>query len=290
VTLAWKLKKGEPFYQEMTTDVTQKMTVMGQNITQKQKVTFYFTWAPVAKDEDGNWTVKQKIEGVKMEIEIGGNKIPFDSTKKGPGLNPLSNFFKALVGSEFMLTFDKNMKISSFEGRDQFLKNLIKKNQEMEPLLKTILSDEALKQMSDPGFAAIPDKPVKKGDTWLKTTMLNMGPIGSFDTNYKYTYEGPDEKKLQRIKVDSTLKYVPPGPNAGSGLPFKILKADLNSKESKGEILFDSEKGRVASSNMTMKMAGTLTIEIGGMSSDVTLDQTQTTTVKTSDENPIGKK
>jgi hypothetical protein len=41
---------------------------------------------------------------------------------------------------------------------------------------------------------------------------------------------------------------------------------------------------------MTMKMAGTLTIEIGGMSSDVTLDQTQTTTVKTLDENPIGKK
>src|SRR5229473_3334876 len=72
VTLAWKLKKGEPFYQEMTTDVTQKMTVMGQNITQKQKVTFYFTWAPVAKDEDGNWTVKQRIDALKMEVEIGG--------------------------------------------------------------------------------------------------------------------------------------------------------------------------------------------------------------------------
>jgi hypothetical protein len=290
VELKWKFEKGKPFYQEMTTDTTQKMTVMGQNITQVQKVTFFLSWTPVDKDKDGNWTVKQKIDGLKMEIEIGGNKIPFDSTKDTGGTNPLSDFFKALVGSEFTLTIDKDMKITKIEGRDEFLKKLVKENQAMEPLLRTILSDEALKQMSDPAFAAIPDKPVKKGDTWEKKTTLNMGPIGSFDTVYKYTYDGQDDKKLHKIKVDSTLKYVPPGPNAGGALPFKILKADLNSKESKGEILFDSEKGRVANSNMTMKLAGTLTIEIGGMSSDVTLDQTQTTTVKTSDENPIPKK
>jgi len=289
VTLAWKLKKGEPFYQEMTTDTTQNMTVMGQKITQAQKVTFYLSWTPVDY-KDGNWTIKQKIEGVKMEIEIGGNKIPFDSTKKGPGLNPLSNFFKALVGSEFTLVFDPDMKISKIEGRDKFLKKLVKENQAMEPLLNTILSDEALKQMSDPAFGVIPNKAVKKGDSWEKKSILNMGPIGSFNTTYRCRYEGPDENHLQRIKVDPILEYLPPGPNAGGALPFKILKADLNSKESKGDILFDSEKGRVRKSMIALRLAGRLTIEIGGMSSDVTLDQTQTTTVKTSDENPIGKK
>ena len=144
--------------------------------------------------------------------------------------------------------------------------------------------------MSDPAFSVVPDKSVKKGDSWTKTAVLNMGPIGTFDTNYKYTYEGPDESKLQKIKVDTTLKYNPPGPNAGGTLPFKIVKADLNSKESNGNILFDSTKGRVGGSDMTMHLTGTLTIEIGGMASDVTLDQTQTTKVKTTDENPIGKK
>src|SRR5260370_10398889 len=290
VWIGWKLEVGKTFYQEMTTDTTQTMTVLGQTITQIQKVTYFFSWTPVNHDNGGNWTVKQKIDGLKMEIEIGGNKIPFDSTKDTAGTNPLSDFFKALVGSEFTCTIDKDMKITKIEGRDEFLKKLVKENQAMEPLLKTILSDEALKQMSDPAFAAIPDKAVKKGDSWDKKSTLNMGPIGSFETNYKYTFDGPDEKKLQKIKVDQTLKYVPPGPNAGGALPFKILKADLNSKESKSDILFDSEKGRVGGSNMTMKLAGTLTIDIGGMSSDVTLDQTQTTTVKTSDENPIPKK
>jgi hypothetical protein len=290
VDLKWKFEKGKPFYQELTTETKQDMQVMGQKITQFQKVTFYLSWNPVEQDKDGNWTVKQKIEGLKMEIEIGGNKIPYDSTKEGGPTNPLSDFFKALVGSEFTLTIDKNMKISKIDGRDEFLKKLVKENPQMEPLLKTILSDEALKQMSDPAFSVVPDKAVKKGDTWTKTADLNMGPIGTFKSDYKYTYEGPDESKMQKIKVDTTLKYQPPGPNAGSALPFKILKADLASKESSGTILFDSTKGRVGGSDMTMHLAGTLTIEISGMSSEVTLDQTQTTKVKTTDENPIPKK
>ena len=142
-----------------------------------------------------------------------------------------------------------------------------------------------------PAFAVVPDKAVKKGETWNRKATLNMGPIGTFDTDYKYTYDGADENKLQKIKVETTLKYQPPGPNAGGGaLPFKIMKADLNSKDSNGNILFDGTKGRVSSSNMTMKLTGTLTIEIGGTASDVTLDQTQTTTVKTTDENPISTK
>jgi hypothetical protein len=95
VWIGWKLEVGKIFYQEMTTDTTQTMTVMGQNITQKQKVTFYLSWTPVAKDEDGNWTVKQRIDALNMEIEIGGNKIPFDSTKKGAGANPLSGFLSS---------------------------------------------------------------------------------------------------------------------------------------------------------------------------------------------------
>jgi hypothetical protein len=290
VWIRWKFEVGKPFYEEMITETKQEMKVMGQNISQNQKVTFFLSWNPVEQDKDDNWTVKQKIEGLKMEIAIGGNKILFDSTQKGAGANPLSDFYKALVGSEFTLTIDKNMKIAKIEGRDEFLKKLVKDNPQIEPLLKTILTDEALKQMSDPAFSVVPDKSVKKGDSWTKTAVLNMGPIGTFDTNYKYTYEGPDENKLRKIKVNITLKYNSPDPNAVGVLPFKIMKADLNSKESNGSILFDSTKGRVVSSDMTMHLAGTMTIEIGGMASDVTLVQTQTTKIKTMVENPIGKK
>jgi hypothetical protein len=274
----------------MITETTQDMKIMGQTIAQNQKVTFYLSWNPVEQNKEGNWIVKQKIEGLKMEIEIGGNKIPFDSTKKGAAPQPLSDFYRSLVDSEFTLTIDKNTKITKIKGRDEFLKKLVKENPQIEPLLKTILTDEALKQMSDPAFSVVPAKPVRKGDSWEKIASLGMGPTGSFDTNYKYTYEGRDENQLQRIKVDTTLKYNPPDPNIGWTLPFKIVKADLTSKRSSGNILFDSAKGRMVKSDMTLHLTGTLTISIGGMADEITLDQTQTTKIRMMDDNPIGQK
>src|SRR5262249_31687285 len=155
--------------------------------------------------------------------------------------NPLSDFFKALVGSEFTLTVDKNLKVTKVEGRDKFLENLVKANPQMKPLLEQILSDEALKEMADPTFAAIPNKEVMPGQTWTRDTKLNMGPIGTYENSYKYTYVGPKDK-LQEIKVDTTLKYSPPAENASTGgLPFKIKSADLKSTKATGTILFDAE-------------------------------------------------
>ena len=103
--------------------------------------------------------LEQEIVGVKMDIQIGGNPITFDSTKDSPAANPLSDFFKALVGSEFTLTVSPDFKVTKIEGRDEFLKKLVTANQQMEPMLKQILSDEALKQMADPAFSVVPNKP-----------------------------------------------------------------------------------------------------------------------------------
>ncbi len=41
---------------------------------------------------------------------------------------------------------------------------------------------------------------------------------------------------------------------------------------------------------MTLRLIGILSIEIGGQSTETAINQTQTTTVKTTDTNPIKKK
>jgi hypothetical protein len=287
--LKWKFEKDKPFYQTMTTETKQTMKVMGMDIVQNQAQTFIFSWTPKEQDKDKNWVIAQKIEGVKMNIEIGGNKIAYDSTTDTAPGNPLAEFFKALVGSEFKLTVTPDLKVTKIDGREEFIKKLVQTNQQMEPLLKQILSEEALKEMADPAFAAFPNKPVKKGDTWKKESKLNMGPIGTYDTTYNYTYEGK-EGKLDKIKVDTTLKYSPPGAGSAGSLPFTIVSADLKSSDAKGTVLFDAAAGRLDSSEMGLKLAGKLTVSIGGMNTDVELNQEQKTTVKTSSDNPAAKK
>jgi hypothetical protein len=285
--LAWKFEKDKTFYQTMTTTTEQTMKVMGSDIKQNQTQTFYFSWTPVKQDGD-NWEIDQTILGVKMRIEIGGQPIEYDSTKEQQTTSALSEFFKQLVGSKFTLTVDKDFKVTAIKGRDDFLKKLTNSNPSMEALLKQILSEEALKEMANPTFAAIPNKEVKKGDTWKKESKLEMGPIGRYENTYNYTFDGPDKDKKQKISVKTELKYTPPGNDAsGGGLPFKIKSADLTSKDAGGSILFDAEKGRVEESEMNVKLTGKLSIEIGGQATAVELDQTQKTKVTTSDSNPI---
>jgi hypothetical protein len=295
--LKWKFEVNKPFYQEMTTTTNQTMKVMNSDVVQKQAQTFYFSWTPTAEDKDGNWTIKQTIEGVKMNINIGGQNIDYDSTKEATAQNPLGDFFKQLVSSSFTLTLDKGMKVTKIDGRADFIKKLAAANPQMEPLLNQILSEQALKDMADPTFAAIPNKEVKKDESWTKESKLDMGPIGTYETSYKYTYAGKNtdgatdqDKKLDKIKVETTLKYNPPDPAANSPLPFKIKQAELTSKDAGGTILFNAEKGRIESSSMHLTLTGKLKIEIGGQTTDVDLTQTQTTEVKTSDKNPVEKK
>lgn len=287
--LEWKAFDGkEPFYQKMVTKTEQKMTVMGMEVKQTQEQTFYMQWTPVKSDAT-TWTVTQKISAVMMNINIGGNNITYDSTVKDQPQNPLTDFFSALVGAEFTLTIKKaDMSIEKIDGRKEFIDKLVKTNQQLDTLLKQILSDEALKQMADPTFAAIPPKgEIPKDKTWEKKAELKMGPIGNYDTLYKYTFKSED-KDLVTIDVATTLTYKAPE-SKSTALPFTITKGTLTSKDGKGTIVFDKAKGLIKSSKMDLTLNGELTIEIAGQPTVVTLDQTQSSILETTTTDPLKK-
>ena len=68
-----------------------------------------------------------------------------------------------------------------------------------------------------------------KGDNWDAKSTLDMGPIGKYENTFTYTYDGKNadakddaEKKWDKIKVETELKYTPPDEKAQSGgLPFR---------------------------------------------------------------------
>jgi hypothetical protein len=281
VTLAWKFEKGKTFYQTMKTTTSQTMKVMNNDVTQKQEQTFYFQWT-VVDEKEGKVLLEQKILGVKMDIDIGGSPIKYDSTSAAASnaSNPLSEFFKALVGSKFTVTLDpKTLKISAIEGRKDFVSKLTTANKQMGPLLEKILSEDALKEMAEPTFAVVSNDAVDKGKTWDKTTTLDMGPIGKYVNKYTYTYDGTDEsKKLDKIGVKTQLTYTPPEKTEGvGGLPFRIKSANLQSKNATGTIYFNRDKGRVEKTDMSLDLGGSLEIEIGGQPTKVELNQTHKT-------------
>jgi len=292
VTLKWKFDKDKTFYQTMTTKTVQNMKVMNNDVSQTQNQTFYFSYK-VTDTKADKVTIEQKIIGVKMDIEIGGSKISYDSTKDQAAQIPLGEFFKALTGTTFTIEVDpKTYKVNKVDGRDAFIAKLVAANPQMKTLLETILSPEALKEMAEPTFAVVPATEGEK--KWSRKANLDMGPIGKYENVYNFAYEGKEgtgDKEIAKIKVDTTLNYNPPTDTPGAGgLPFKIKSAKLKSTNPTGQIQFNVGKGRLEKSTVKLDLSGDISIEIGGTNTTVNLKQTQETTIDTSDDNPIEKK
>lgn len=287
--LVWKAfdeRTSKPHFQELQTTTKQVMKVMGAEVTQAQDQSFVIRWTPHLPDRNQNWLVTQEFVRVKMNIDIGGNKISHDTDNPGAGVGNigLQDFFNAMIKAKLRFTIDRRMNVKDVNGHEEFVKKLGKANPTIQPMLESILSKEGMMQMMEPTLAPFPIELVKKGSRWQRSVDLKMGPIGTYVTNYTFTYEGKEDA-LDRIGITSTMRYAPPREEK-EGLPFKIKKGDLRGRDGKGFALFDRNLGRFARGELSMNFEGELVIEVGGIETAIQLRQQQTTTFRTSDDRP----
>jgi hypothetical protein len=283
VVLAWKFVPGKPFYQEMTTETDQSLRVVGRHVRQKQVQTFYFRWTPVEKDGD-NWQIKQRFEGVKVDIDLGGARSRFDSTRDDNPAGGLAEFYRALVGSEFTLTLSRQYKVQKVEGRDEFVAKAAAARPQLETMLRRAPSEDALRLLAETPFAGLPRGPVRPGDSWVSKRLLGLENLGEYQATYRYTYQGRDgELDKLTIAMEGLRRHRPAGEGGPTG-GLKIEKGELRCTQGTGTLLFDRARGRGVYLELRLKVEGCLTLA-EGRDADVT--QTQTIRVKTTDANPL---
>ena len=292
-----KFEKDKPFYQKATTKVEQTMKVQGggADVPQKHEQTFYFKWTPISVDKD-KVVAKQTIEGVRFKMDIAGQTIDYDSTEpnsSGAAGNPgLTEYFKSLLGLEFTVTFGKNGVVEKVDGKEQALQKLAAVNPQLEGVLKRVLTDEAVKEMTDPAAGLTPPAEQAVNGTWEKKGVLNLGPIGSYDRTYTFTYKGKDaeKKELDRVEVKAAIAFKPTT-DAGEGLPFKVKGGTFATKEMKqGVVLYNPKTGRVESVRLHMILTGDLELTVASSDTKVAVYQDQKLEVDTSDTSLLPKK
>jgi len=290
VDLKARFVEGQAFYQEVKIETKQVLKVMQMEINQQQSQTLWIRVMPLGK-KDGNFLVQLKIVGIKLNLDVGANKVRYDSTVRNQPINELTNFCKTLHGAEFMVLLNgdatpgKYLRLIEVEGRQALIQKLAG-DESGQRLLKTFLSEEAFKELANPLAGVLPGRVVRKGHTWTASARQDRGPIGQYLTHYQYTYQGRTGE-LDRIKFKTTLDYTPPRTAPKAELPFTILKANLKSRDGSGVAAFDRALGHIAQASLDTRLAGTLVIEIGGLSTEVDLDQTQRTTIKITDSDPL---
>jgi Family of unknown function (DUF6263) len=267
--LRWKFHPGDKTRYEMTMAMTQEMKSGDMPLEVKMTQIMEMTWEVKDVSEDGDATMNQTIDRVRMEMTLptpGQAPIKYDSQQGSgaPGTEMLGKIFDAMVGKPFVVKVTplgtvKEMKAP--EGMLAAFKNT--------PLQGTgIFSEDGLKQMISQSMMPVPEQDVSEGTTWDQSSELQTPPFGKQVTKTEYKFVGQQErdgKKLDKIDVTLNAKFEPTADAQ--------TKLKLTSNKAGGEVLWDNTAGRPVESKVDSNMK--FEISVGGQS----IEQGVTTTV-----------
>lgn len=271
--IEWKFTQGDKFYLENVTNLKQTIEVMGQKIPMDSVNTTVssFKVLKVAPDEV---VLEQKIESVKI--------------KAGQGAGPQAQVAEKMAGSVFTVTLNGKGEVTKIAGFDELIKKLSENNEEIGKLLKSILTEDTMKQGIQEAFSFVPGKPVNQGDSWKRQMRLSMGPMGTFIVDLDYTYQGKG-KEGEEIGVKGVYGYEAPKAGGGGGLPFKVTKGEFKTEDAKGLLIFDAVQGRLIRNEFNSKLNGTMTIAVGDQNAAMELKQETQTRIRVLKDMPKGE-
>ena len=273
-------------YQKVTINISQRMTVAGMNMSQSQKQTIYFRYAPKQFDKVGNFVVRLQIIGAIMEIEIG-KRNKYESFKGKPQ-NPAVKSLRALTTFDVDLTVNMQSRhVTHIKGLDAFLKRVKKANPKQYAIINGMVQENALKRMIEPTLHTFPSNGnYSLGYGWAHKSNFDLGPVGFFNSNTKYKLTSVHRKKaVVDVKTQSRFSK----PKNQAKLPFTIRQVNFDKNEATGQAVVDLEKGFVENLSIKRRLRGQLKIEIGGTTTMVHMDQRETLHIATSSKNPLAK-
>jgi hypothetical protein len=268
VKLEYKFPEGKTLRYRTSWNAFQTVTLMGQEIQSRERKTFTRTQAFGKRRPDSTLPVQLKVESLHVDLRLqGGIDLTFDSKQPDaklpdPDLAPLVDAYKLESAASYTIVLDKSdkVKVKAIEGTQKL--------QEMAGKLDAITRDQVrgrfdpdrLKTQFEREHANLPDGPVKPGETWDRTEIVEQGGQAlAFRT--KYTYAGTetrDKKMLDKLTSKVVeVKCLPPDTNSAS--PLKITKSKLDVESSEGAIFFDREAGCVVDSRERTRIKGNIT-------------------------------
>ncbi len=191
VELKFNLKKGRSYAYAMDFDM--ELDRNGQKM--KNSMSWKYS-LNVIDDKDGIKTLNVTYERIAMAMDMGGQKMEFNSDK-APGdvsnpFNMVSNVFAAMKGKSFAMKVNRMGEIADVEGFDKIGEALVKEMNVPEDVkakalqnFKSQFNNENVKETFSSSFNIFPTKAVKVGDSWRKETTAKMGPTkGVMITTY----------------------------------------------------------------------------------------------------------
>jgi hypothetical protein len=260
----WKFEQGQSNRYRMNQTMKMSMNIGGNDVNNNIKQVIDMSWTVREVKDDGSAVLDQKIDRMRMTIEAGGQKIELDSAAKDEPQGQaamLVPMLKAFTSKAFKVTMSPRGEIADVEVPEEMLEAL--KNTPGAAAMGDMATPEGFKKMVSQASFAMPEK-LEPGDEWTQKMEMQLPGIGKQIAETTYKYEGAKEidgKEYEVFAPTLTIRY-----EGGA------TAVNVGDQKSNGQILFDREAGRLASSELKQDM--TLTLSAGGQSIEQKLDQT----------------
>ena len=258
--LKFNFEKGKGYDYEMTMNMDQD--VMGQNM--KMDMSTYYSMD--VKEDDGNEkTITTTFDRIKIGMDMGPMKMDVDSDKPLPidnsgdssinnAMSKVNRLFTALKGKQFSMKVNAEGKVTEVTGFKEMAQSIVSSfgdemsAEEKEKMLKQFdqqFSDEGMKGQMERVLYIFPNKEVKVGDTWQKSSTS----VGQMPATYNSTYTVKEiEGDMVTLDEKSTIKSTDDKMETTGTVD--------------GTIVVDSRSGLVVTATQNMNM----TVKAGGMS------------------------
>ena len=274
VKLEHKLTEGSTYTVQTVSSIDQTLTIAGNGTETKSEIIATSEATVGKRDGEGNIPVTQKTKS--LQISIGGTagEYRFDSAnpddKGGSPLEILRDVHKALATQTKTVVHDKDNRVVEIKSDDDTLSKL---PEQVQALARSQLDPDYQKEAANQGLDIIPSEPVKKGDSWERTSTADFGAGQSMEFVTKYTYEGTVEsggRTLDKISAETvSVKF---SLADDSPLPIDLKDSELKVTESENTVLFDREAGAIVESKETIRIEGEITFEANGQELPSELD------------------
>ncbi len=253
--LKFNFENGKGYDYELIINLDQQIG----NTQRQTDITTYYSMI-VTGDNGNEKTIKTRYERLKMSFDVSGMKVEVDTDKPLTGdfgnndvtnvFQSINRIFGAVKGQSFSMKVNSEGKISEVTGFEQMANSIAdsmhldstKRKQMLQVFLQQF-NEKSVKGQFERFLFIFPNKEVRVGDTWKKTTETSGVMAARYNSEYKVTdIEGDmvtikEETIIDTDKPDMKLKGEVKGTlivDSRSGLVVKADQDISGSSEEKG--------------------------------------------------------
>ncbi|MEJ5350266.1 MAG: DUF6263 family protein [Melioribacteraceae bacterium] len=279
VFLRYKFEKGDKFKYKLTTITSSQESVQADSLMQAkstQTTTYVFDVEVIDVDADKTAELGITISSLKLDADINGQKISFDSNKKltdeekqkfGDYLSLHNTPYRARVSElgEVVEVFRLDKMIDKLNSLQPQKQNL---TAEQKAQYAKSLGDALIRPITQLLFRELPQKSLAKDSTWEKNY---PGQLSVFKIDNTITYKVEDFVKLndhRAAKLSASLSCTWTGNKKGeeNGIKYNFSDPKITGT---GNILFNIDKGMLIRAETGTSVELTANLELKDVSQKV---------------------